>query len=175
MTTILLTGMPGCGKEEFLNVAVDMNFKILRMGDVVRQHAEETGLSMEDRSIGSFANGEREKNHPAIWAQRTMLLMKSGDTVIDGVRSLEEVDFFKQQLGSELRIVAVHASPETRYKRLVVRGRGDAPATKEDFDKRDERELNWGIGNVIAKADVMLVNEGSLEKFYEAVKEFFDN
>ncbi len=174
MTTILLTGMPGCGKEEFLNVAGVVNFEIVRMGDVVRQYAEETGLSMEGHSIGSFANDEREKHHPAIWAQRTMLRMGSGDTVIDGVRSLEEVGFFKQHLGPELRIVAVHASPETRYKRLVDRGRDDAPVTEEDFAKRDERELNWGIGNVIAKADVMLVNEGSLEEFHKAAKSFFE-
>jgi hypothetical protein len=34
---ICLTGMPGCGKEEFVRVAQDLSLPIVRMGDVVRE------------------------------------------------------------------------------------------------------------------------------------------
>ena len=160
MTTILLTGMPGCGKEEFLKVALSHGFTVVRMGDVVREHAP-----ANDGSIGEFANAERQKHHPAIWAERTLLRMEGQRTIIDGVRSLDEVDYFQRELGTDLHIVAVHASPETRYQRLVSRARSDAPSSIEEFLERDRRELGWGIGNVIAKAQVMLVNEGSIADF----------
>ena len=60
-------------------------------------------------------------------------------------------------------IVAVHSSPETRYERLVARGRSDDPKSWEEFADRDARELGVGIGDVIALAQEMLVNETSFE------------
>ena len=30
------------------------------------------------------------------------------------------------------------------------------------FDERDSRELGWGLGEVIATADIMMINEGAL-------------
>ncbi len=171
MTTILLTGMPGCGKEEFIKIVLKQGYDIVRMGDVVREHADRAG----EEDIGTFANSQREEHHKAIWAQRTTEIIESEDTVIDGVRSLHEVRHFKKHLGTEFEIVAVHASPATRFHRLVARGRTDAPATEKDFLNRDKRELSWGIGDVIARADIMLVNEDSLEHFHDMVRAFFND
>ena len=56
-------------------------------------------------------------------------------------------------------IVAVHASPRTRFSRLSTRGRRDDPKSWEEFVARDMKELGFGIGDVIALADVMVVNE----------------
>jgi len=65
-------------------------------------------------------------------------------------------------------VVAVHASPRTRYERLISRGRSDDPKNWEDFAERDLRELSVGIGNVIALAEEMLVNEGSVDELKAA-------
>jgi dephospho-CoA kinase len=59
--------------------------------------------------------------------------------------------------------VAVHASPRTRCERLISRGRSDDPKNWEEFVERDSRELSVGIGNVIALAEEMLVNEASID------------
>ena len=56
----------------------------------------------------------------------------------------------------------------TRYHRLISRGRSDAPRDLEEFEERDRRELGWGLGETITLAEVMLVNEGTLEEFREA-------
>ncbi|MFP4051745.1 MAG: AAA family ATPase [Thermoplasmata archaeon] len=170
MTTILLTGMPGAGKEEFLNVARKEGYDIIRMGDVVREHAEQKGISFEDQNLGSFAQDERERHHEGIWADRTLCDITEDKTVIDGVRSREEVSIFKSDLG-DLHIVAIHASPNTRFERLKERGREDAPQTWSEFNDRDNRELDWGLGRVIARADHMIINESSLKDFYSKVRE----
>ncbi len=163
--------MPGCGKEEFLRVALESGIAVIRMGDVVREHAVKAGVGDDDKSIGTFAHGERNINHPGIWAERTLEKMEhAGDTVIDGVRSLEETEHFKNKLGDRLTVVAVLASPDIRFKRLVARGRGDAPTALREFRERDGRELGWGMGDLIARADHTLVNEGTLDEFREKTR-----
>ena len=60
-------------------------------------------------------------------------------------------------------IVAVHASPETRFTRLSNRRRSDDPNAWEVFHERDMRELSVGLGNVIAMAEQMIVNDTNVE------------
>ena len=58
----------------------------------------------------------------------------------------------------------VHSSPETRYKRLNQRGRSDDSKEQKVFEERDKRELIVGLGQVIAMADYMLINENNIEE-----------
>jgi len=46
---------------------------------------------------------------------------------------------------------------------MLRRKRSDDAVTIEAVRARDLRELSWGLGDVIATADVMLVNESSLD------------
>ena len=62
----------------------------------------------------------------------------------------------------EVVTVAIHASPKTRFQRLLSRKRSDDPKTWEAFFERDSRELNVGLGHVIALADLVLINEGTI-------------
>jgi dephospho-CoA kinase len=39
-----------------------------------------------------------------------------------------------------------------------------------EFDERDNREMGWGLGNVIALSDFMIVNDSDLDSFKEKVK-----
>ncbi len=165
MTVILLVGMPGAGKEEFLRIARKEGYEIVRMGDVVRETAEENDIRAEN--IGDFAANERERHHKGIWADRTLAHVKEDRTVIDGIRSQTEVTVFKSDLDEEAKIVAIHASPKTRFERLKDRDREDAPKNREEFRERDDRELDWGMGRVIARADHMIVNEAPLGEFHQ--------
>ncbi|MEM1596249.1 MAG: dephospho-CoA kinase, partial [Desulfurococcaceae archaeon] len=77
--------------------------------------------------------------------------------VIDGVRSMREVDVFRKH--GRTVIIAIHASPQTRFRRLLERRRPGDPSSYNEFLRRDLTELGFGIGNVIAIADYMIVNE----------------
>jgi dephospho-CoA kinase len=167
----VLTGMPGAGKEEFVKVAQQEGFAVIKMGDVVRQEAVRRGITMDDQGVGGFATSERQVHGPGIWAMRCLPMLGHGDVLIDGSRSVQEMEVFRSNLGRSVKLVAVHTSPAVRYERLKRRSRYDAPRSPEEFNIRDERELGWGLGTLIALADVMLVNEGTLEKFYETVRE----
>lgn len=163
MGVLILTGMPGAGKEELVSVALELGYQVRRMGDVVRAEAAKNNVQPQD--VGRFAHDERQRHGYDIWAKRIVPLVGGDDTLIDGCRGMSEVNVFRSAFGKNVKIVAVHSAPSTRYPRLVSRARSDAPRDRAEFDERDRRELGWGLGETIALADVLIVNEGGLESF----------
>lgn len=161
MKILLIAGMPGAGKEELLTVARSMGIPFLRMGDIVREyHAG----SDTDLSVGAFANSQREELGKDIWAKRALERMDGDVFLVDGCRSMDEVRSYRG-LADDVRIVGISAPPEERYRRLVERARDDAPRNREEFEARDSREMGWGLSDVLALADIMIVNDSDLESF----------
>lgn len=174
MKILVTTGMPGSGKEEFLKICAARGAKIVRMGDIVRDKAKEFGLDLSDASVGTLANDERKRYGMDIWAKRTIPFVGGELLVVDGTRGPDEIKAFKIAFGEDLKVVAIHASPRTRFERLKTRARPDQPTTWEEFDHRDQRELAWGLGQAIAQADFMVVNESSLAELKKTVDKFLD-
>ena len=94
--------------------------------------------------------------------------------MIDGCRSMDEVRAYRN-ITDDVQIVGIFASPATRYDRLVKRGRDDAPKDMEEFHARDNRELGWGLGETMALADHMIINESSLDDFKKDVKALMED
>jgi dephospho-CoA kinase len=160
MKVIVLTGMPGSGKSEAVKVAEEMGIPVHRMGDLVREMVKAKGFEVNRANMQAVADGERKKFGPDIWARRTVRLIAEAPLlVIDGTRSLDEVEAFRRELGDRLLVACVHASRNTRWERIGRRGRPDDPRSFAELVERDQNELRWGLGAVIATADVMLVNE----------------
>jgi len=173
MKLIIVTGMPGAGKEEFLKVAEEMGIPFLRMGDVVREMYPSRDSSQENMSIGEFAESERKRYGYDVWAKRSIERMRHSFFLVDGCRSTDEVKAFRP-LADVVTVVAVHSSTKTRYERLVKRKRNDAPSDIKEFEERDEREIGWGLARTIALADVTIPNESSLEEFRAMSKDVLE-
>jgi dephospho-CoA kinase len=168
------TGMPGAGKTIAADVARGLGIPVVRMGDCVWEEVRARGLPLVDEVVGGVAHEMRERFGAGIWAQRTLeKLQKLGaeKVAIDGVRSSAEVQVFRSALGQDFTLVALHASPRTRHHRLLARAREDEASSEEAAQARDRRELAWGIGEVIALADVVLVNEGRDEAAFRRAVE----
>ena len=168
MKIIVTAGMPGSGKEEFLCAANSTGIPFLRMGDIVRETYSQRSAEDKDLTVGQFANIERERHGFDIWAKRAVERMHGNIFMIDGCRSMDEVRAY-ENLTSDVHIVAIFASPRTRYERLIKRNREDAPKNIEEFEARDKREISWGLAETIALADTMIINESSLEDFRKEV------
>ncbi|KSW12649.1 dephospho-CoA kinase [Pyrodictium occultum] len=163
--------MPGSGKSLFSSVAREMGLPVYVMGDVVREEARRRGLEPTPSNLNMVARLLRKEEGPAAVALRVAGRLERGSSpvvVVDGVRSLVEVEVF-QRLGRVIT-VAVHASPRTRFERLRRRGRPGDPGSWEEFRERDMTELSFSLGSVIALADYMLVNEGPVEEFLKAAR-----
>ena len=175
MVVILLVGMPGAGKEEFVKVAMEEGYEVVRMGDVVRDYVHSAGFPLKNDIVGKIANEEREKNGVEIWAKRTIeriKKMKGDKIIIDGIRCPEEVDIYKKEFGENMYLVGIFAPMKTRFERILKRNRKDDVKTWEEFVGREERELSWGLGKVFARCDYMILNTSTLEDYRKRVSEF---
>ena len=175
MKVIAFTGMPFSGKSEAVNIAKDMDIPIVRMGDMVWDEVNNLGLKLNDKNVGNIANQMREKHGQDIWAIKTINKIKSKgkikSIVIDGIRNVEEIEVFKRELGNNFVIIAIEASEEIRQKRALKRGRKDDSKDIKKLKERDQRELGWGLGRVIASADIVVLNEISIDDFKKHIKE----
>ncbi|MCS7140398.1 MAG: AAA family ATPase [Candidatus Nezhaarchaeota archaeon] len=168
---ICLTGMPGAGKTVVAEVARELGLRVYSMGNVVREEVlkEKGHISWEEVKKAMFELRRREG--PRAIAKRVVKVMMEDEwdvAIIEGVRSLEEIEEFKT-VGNVI-ILAIHSSPLDRYIRLRRRNREDDPKSLEEMRDRDFKELSLGLGNVIALADLMMVNDGTLEDFKEKAK-----
>jgi dephospho-CoA kinase len=174
MKIIAFAGMPCSGKSEAVDIAGEMNIPVIRMGDMVWEEVKNRGLTLDEKNVGAIADQMRRDFGMDIWARRTLNIIsqrkKSKQIIIDGVRNIEEIDTFKKKLGKDFIIIAVTASDKTRQKRFSKRGREDDSLNVQDLKDRDKRELKWGLGTVIASADIIVPNEEGMEKFKEEIR-----
>ena len=161
---ICVVGLPGSGKTTVTNVFREIGIPVLVMGDVVREEAKRRGLPLTLDVLMKIAKELREIEGPTAIAKRIAEKLKHMNkelVIIDGARSLHELEVFKR-IG-KVYVIAVHASPKTRFKRLSNRGRPDDPKSVNELKERDLIELKFGLGELIALADFMIVNEKDLE------------
>ena len=162
-----VAGMPGAGKATLRSAAESMGLPVVIMGDEIRDETKRRGLELTPENVGKVMLILRDEEGPATVAARCIPKIEasqSGIVLVDGLRSLHEVDEFRKHF-EHFSLVAVHSSPEARFQRLSRRKRSDDPKGWDDFYQRDLRELSVGQGNVIALADYMIVNEGSYDDF----------
>lgn len=174
---IAIAGMPGSGKSVVSEAAVGLSLPVYSCGDVIREEALKAGLALTHENLSKLMVEVRAKGGPAAVVKRLIpkLLKESSKVaVVEGVRSVDEVDELKKHFG-EVKVLGVHASPKVRFERLRARMRGDDPKTYLEFASRDREELELGLGNVLALADKMLINEKGIDDFRseaaEALKE----
>ncbi len=168
-----VTGMPGAGKATVKEIVGRLDYPVVVMGDVIREEARQRGLEPTPENIGTVMLRLREEEGPAVVAKRCVAKIeeaKGGVVIVDGIRSLHEVEEFKGHFPRFL-LIAIHASPETRFKRLFLRKRSDDPKGWQTFIERDLRELGVGLGSAIATADHMVVNEGTRAQLKRKIRE----
>jgi dephospho-CoA kinase len=177
MRIIGTVGLPGSGKGEVAAVARGEGIPVVTMGDVIREAARERGLDPAEHH-GEVAKALREEDGPTAIADRCVPAVEAaaedadGDVVlVDGLRSPAEVERFVDAFGPDFLVLSVEAPFETRAERLLERDRDVTDRDREDLRAREERELGFGMGEVMADADVTIENTGSLEAFRAAVAE----
>lgn len=167
-----LTGMPGAGKGIVREILQKMGYAVVVMGDAVREESKVRNLEPTPENLGIIMLELRKEEGAAAIAKRCIPKMEkmTDRVVVEGIRSLHEVDEFKKHFPN-FALVAIHASPGTRFQRLFQRKRSDDPKEWETFVERDFRELGIGIGGAIATSDYMITNEGSKVQLQKKIRE----
>jgi dephospho-CoA kinase len=139
------------------------------MGDAVRAEAKRRNLEPTGQNLGKLMLELREKNGQGAVAEliKDDITKSSSDVVvIDGVRSNAEIEVLKKI--TTVKLLAIHASTDTRYSFLSVRHRSDDPQNRDMFNERDTREIGVGISASIALADETISNNNlSIEQLID--------
>lgn len=165
-TGIGVVGLPGAGKSIISEIAQQLTIPTIVMGDVIRNLCTERGLAINSENLGELMTSIRKEEGMNAVAKRTLpgIMKLDGNMVmIDGLRSYEEVEFFRDRFAKFI-IMAIHAAPQIRYERIRRRKRPDDPQNFRAFQERDHREISAGIAKILALADIMLVNEGNIHQ-----------
>lgn len=168
-----LAGMPGSGKSLILNAASENGYAIVIMGDVIREETRKRGLEPTPANTGQTMLKLREEEGKGIVAKRCIPKIEAANSqkvFVDGLRSLDEAEEFKKHF-KNFTLIAIHSSPETRFKRLWKRRRSDDPQDGGAFHERDTRELSVGLGNAIAMAEHMIINEDDINIVKRKIEE----
>jgi dephospho-CoA kinase len=153
--------MPGAGKSTIAEGLKPKGYDIVNMGNAVREEAKKRNLESTSSNLGKLMLELREKNGPGAIAELIKPKIESSTAnviLIDGVRSNDEIQVLRKF--GNVKLLAIHASTDTRFDFLQKRGRSDDPQTKDNFDERDNRELGVGISNPIALSDDAISNTG---------------
>ena len=170
-----ITGMPGSGKALVSEIASERGAKIVSMGDIIREEAKKRGEGSKET-----ARNLRLEHGEYIVSELTIKKIKQlidegfeNAIIVEGIRSHHEVEMFKDNF-DEFIVLSIFANATLRFERLKIRQREDDSDDINVFNKRDQQELGFGIGSVIALSDKMIINESDLDSYAEKIKEFFD-
>ena len=162
----MLCGPPGSGKGVVSTRAVARGMVVLSLGDVVRSEVAARGLEESPENVGRTALSMREEKGEDIVVVRLLdrieEALEEADVLIDGMRQPEEMESLKQHIVN-VTVLAVSASEDSRSGWLSSRGRGE-DGDVGDFTDRERREWAWGLDVLMAQADAVIVNDGSLEQ-----------
>ena len=165
MKIIAVVGMPGSGKSEAVKVFEENGFSRIRFGDITDEELKKRGLPVNEANEKTIREALRRELGMAAYAilnkPKIDKLAKISRVVLDGLYSWEEYLALKASYNKELALLAVYASPATRYFRL--KSRLIRPLTAEEAAARDKAEIeNLNKGGPIAMADYTVVNDSSI-------------
>ncbi|MGC8923701.1 MAG: AAA family ATPase [Candidatus Micrarchaeia archaeon] len=177
MKIVCITGMRGCGKTVFGEVAKEMGYKVHEMSDIVRDMMKNENIMIDNRNIREYAKSIRERYGKNIVAVKMVEKIMREDMnlpliVIVGIRGMYEIREFKEAFGNDnVILIAIHSPPKVRYERVMERtNKIDDPKTYEEFLWAEEMELGYGISKAIALADIMIINNSGIEEYIQVCK-----
>ena len=172
MKVVAIVGMAGAGKTEVARTFEKNGFARIRFGDITDEEVKKRGLVLNEENERYIRELLRKEHGMSAYAQlnlpRIGSALKSSDVVIDGLYSWEEYTFLKDYYGENFYVVAVWATPKTRYARLSQRA--ERKLTPEEAASRDRAELEkTNKGGPIAMADFTVINETSVSQLRKEV------
>lgn len=166
-----LTGPNAAGKGEAARWLAERGYAVHSLSDIVRERALALGRDVGRASLIATGQEMRREGGPGVLA-RVLAPRLPARAVVDSIRHPAEVEVLREQPG--FRLLGVDAPVETRWRRAVSRGReGDLPdlstfAAREQLENGTSPEQQQ-LSRALALADRVVVNDGSLERFRDAL------
>ena len=139
-----VAGRNGAGKGEFVQFLETRSYSVFSLSDAIRKELADRGLEESRELMIETGQEMRRKAGPGALAQRlARQLLPDRNYAIDSIRHPVEVEILRQHAeatGHVFHLVWVDAKLETRFDRMVKRGRSGDPATIADLERLEGRE-----------------------------------
>jgi dephospho-CoA kinase len=179
---LAITGTNGSGKGAVVDHLVQQGFVHFSVRAKLREALEATGTPIDRTALRNYAN-ELRREHGAGYFGKLFLteIREKGieHAVIESIRTVGELEALKAE---GVFIIAVDANRELRYSRIKARASHTDNLDFETFVHEEEREWHGEGGShdmnlmdVIARADVCIKNEGTLEDLHIEIDRVLEN
>jgi dephospho-CoA kinase len=167
-----LTGTNGAGKGEVAAFFQARGYAYASLSDIIRDELRARGLEITRDSLIRVGNELRAAFGPDILARRTMERV-AGPTVIDSIRNMREVAYFRAQ--GDFVLLAVDAPVEIRFARVSTRGRDESAPTLAAFRIKEDEERAGGedaqqLEACMDAADRLVWNAGTIEELHRQLE-----
>ena len=168
-----LTGMPACGKSTATKILQRYNIPSFKMSDVILDEIVKRDIETTPENYENLAVELRKNYGNEVIAKRILNKIEASNeykVCIDGIRNLSELELLRNKHKGFL-LVAVHSPPKIRYERTKNNPKSPIK-TWEQFEWRDKKNLELGVGDVISLADYMITNNrNSFDDLEKGIKE----
>ncbi len=168
---LVFTGLPASGKGTAAKYLVEKyQAKSFRFSTIMRDLLDRLYLPQSRENMSHISIVLRQNFSEDIFAKvmaEDASRVEASVVVVDGARRLADVEYLGKLPG--FRLVSIEAAMKIRYERLTKRGENpdDKNKTWEQFQEDHNLETELSIPALMAKADVVINNDGSLEDFYK--------
>lgn len=182
-----IVGAMGAGKDTAADYLVDKyGLKKFNTSDVIREEWRKQGkIAFTREDLQLMSKRLRVEGRDVLTEKTLEKVINSEDEValILGIRLVDGVKYLRKKLGRRFMLLAVKADQRSRFERKQNSERSDDQDLQawEEFIKKDELE-NTGesgnaqeVGKVVALADKVIENNGSLEDLYDRLDKIIFN
>ncbi len=167
---VAIVGMCGSGKSVASSLLESLGWKKVYFGGVTMEKLKEANLEVTPENEKMMREGLRKELGMGAYAKILLPRIKEyseeENTVLDGLYSWDELKILKDELGDQLKVIAVIADKELRYSRLACRE--VRPLTREQAIARDIAEIeNSAKGGPIAYADYYIDNNHDIDAYHK--------
>lgn len=173
---VAVVGLAGSGKSEVVKLFEEGGFYKIYFGGVTMEHIRRLNLEVNEVNERRVRESLRFKHGMAAFAKLSLPTIQEklseGNVVIESMYSWEEYTFLKEKFYF-LKVVAVFAPPELRYKRLA--GRPVRPLSDQDAKSRDYAQIeNLHQAGPISMADFTISNTSTIAALIKQTKAIID-
>jgi dephospho-CoA kinase len=171
-----VVGMAGSGKSEVINYLIEkFGWPKVYFGEITFDEMKKRGLELNYVNERITREDLRKKGGMGCYAKLSLPKIKkalaaSDVVLIESLYSWSEYKIIKTKYAKMFKVIAVHASPDIRFKRLAKRKNWRPIKDAKTFKTRDWTEIeNIEKGGPIAIADYMIINEGTRKELEKSV------
>ena len=161
-----LTGRNASGKSTLVSWFSNRGLRSVSCSDSIRAWLSEQGIESTREALIEGGRELRRRGGGGVLAEMLLEILDGEDAVVDSIRTPAEVEALRNR--GDFFLIEVRADSESRWKRMIDRGRSGDPSEKEVFlaqeaaEAKSDDEAGQALDATASLADITVINDGTI-------------